>query len=99
MTEGLLARLDRWIAHYGEPFGNGRANPDNDIPYLLRDARAEVENLRNLIDEIADMDVGDPEMEHRDIIARCRKEQTRWHEGDAQMDVADDRLRNTEGET
>jgi hypothetical protein len=35
----LLARLDRWIEHFGKPTGNGRANPDNDMIYLLSDCR------------------------------------------------------------
>lgn len=47
------------------------------------DADCENERLRNLIDEIADMDVGDIEIEHREIIARCRAEQKIWLETDA----------------
>ena len=35
----LLTRLDRWIEHFGKPVGNGRANPDNDMIYLLSDCR------------------------------------------------------------
>lgn len=44
------------------------------------DTDAENTRLRELIDDIADMDLGDPEMEHREIIARCRAEQKRWSE-------------------
>lgn len=43
-------------------------------------AEDEVYRLRDLIDEIADMDIGDIEIEHREIIARCREEQKRWAE-------------------
>jgi hypothetical protein len=39
---------------------------------------AEVERLRDLIDEFADMDLTEPEVEHREIIDRCRQEQQRW---------------------
>jgi hypothetical protein len=40
MEGDLLGRLDRWIAHLGDdPTGAGRASPDNDFIYLLRDAR------------------------------------------------------------
>jgi hypothetical protein len=39
---------------------------------------AEVERLRNLVDEFADMDIAEPEIEHREIIDRCRQEQQRW---------------------
>lgn len=38
----------------------------------------ERDRLRELIEEIADMDIGDIEMEHREIIARCRAEAERW---------------------
>lgn len=44
------------------------------------DTDAENARLRDLIDEIADMDLGDPELEHREIIARCRDEQKKWSE-------------------
>ena len=43
--------------------------------------RLPVEELA-VIDDIADMDVGDVELEHREIIARCRAEQKRWTEDD-----------------
>lgn len=46
---------------------------------LVTDIEAERDRLRDLIDEIADMGLGDVEMEHRDIIARCRSEQKRWN--------------------
>ena len=38
----------------------------------------ERDRLRDLIEEIADMGIGEPEAEHRDIIARCRAEMKRW---------------------
>ena len=40
IKEALVARIDRWLTVFGEPMGNGRANPDNDMIYLLRDCRA-----------------------------------------------------------
>lgn len=46
---------------------------------FITDIEAERDRLRDLIDEIADMGIGDVEMEHRDIIARCRAEQKRWN--------------------
>lgn len=49
---------------------------------LASTAAREIERLRELIDDIADMDVGDVELEHREIIARCRAEQKRWTEDD-----------------
>lgn len=33
--EDILGRLNRWITHLGQPMGPGRANPDNDMIYLL----------------------------------------------------------------
>lgn len=33
----LLGRCNRWLDHFGYPMGNGHANPDNDMIYLLRD--------------------------------------------------------------
>lgn len=33
--------------------------------------------------DLADMDIGDVEIEHREIIARCREEQKRWQEDGA----------------
>lgn len=45
---------------------------------ITNDVEADNERLRELISDIADMDLGDPEMEHREIIARCREETMRW---------------------
>lgn len=47
---------------------------------LANDAANEIERLRELIEDIADMDVGDVEMEHREIIARCRAEAAKWED-------------------
>jgi len=46
----IVDRLDRWIAHLGEPTGAGRSDPDNDIVFLLRDARAEIQRLNGVVD-------------------------------------------------
>jgi len=43
----ILARLDRWRNHFGAPIGNGRANPDNDMWYLLSDAHDAISGLRS----------------------------------------------------
>ena len=53
-----------------------------DFYCIKRDAAAkgEVHRLRDLIDEIADMGLGEPEMEMRLIIDLCRHEQKRWTE-------------------
>lgn len=48
---------------------------------LLTPLERERDRLRELVDEIADMDLGEPEVEHREIIARCREEQKRWEDG------------------
>lgn len=40
----------------------------------------ERDELREIIDQIADMDIGDIEMEHREIVALCRRTQKRWTE-------------------
>lgn len=50
------------------------------IDAVAADTEAENARLRELIDEIADMDIGEPEIEHREIIARCRAEQRRWYD-------------------
>lgn len=53
MSDDLVKRLRRWQETFGKPIGNGRANPDNDMIYLLGDAAAslaakdaEIERLR-----------------------------------------------------
>jgi hypothetical protein len=43
---GILERLDRWRETLGEPMGNGRNNPDNDMFYLLADAALCIRGLR-----------------------------------------------------
>lgn len=48
------------------------------IDGLASDIESERDALRELIEEIADMDVGDVEIEHREIIARCRAEAKKW---------------------
>lgn len=45
---------------------------------IQADVSAENERLRAIISEIADMDLGDPELEHREIVARCRTEVASW---------------------
>lgn len=45
-----------------------------------RSFSGEVHRLRALIGDIADMDLGDVELEHREIIDRCRAEVERWEE-------------------
>jgi uncharacterized coiled-coil protein SlyX len=50
------------------------------IDDLASDVERERDRLRELIEEIADMDVGDIELEHREIIARCRAEAKRWED-------------------
>ena len=49
MSTNITSRIDRWIAHFGEPMGPGRANPDNDTIYLLTDTKAEIERLRSAL--------------------------------------------------
>lgn len=49
-------------------------------PTPCKPIERERDRLRELIEEIADMDLGDPEMEHREIIARCRKEVESWED-------------------
>lgn len=48
-----------------------------------RSFSGEVVRLRKLIEDIADTDFGDVEMEHRFIIDRCRAEMARWDEEEA----------------
>ncbi len=45
---------------------------------LASDIEKERDRLRELIEEIADMDLGDVEIEHRTIIDRCRAEVESW---------------------
>ncbi len=42
----VLDRLDRWRNHFGPPLVGGRANPDNDLTYLLMDAAECIRGLR-----------------------------------------------------
>ena len=42
----VLQRLKAWRALFGEPFPNGRSNPDNDIWFMLLDAEECIEGLR-----------------------------------------------------
>lgn len=48
------------------------------IDDLASDIEKERDRLRELIEEIADMDLGDVEIEHRTIIDRCRAEVESW---------------------
>jgi hypothetical protein len=43
----IVQRVDRWLEILGKPFGAGRANPDNELVYLLSDARAEIKRLQD----------------------------------------------------
>lgn len=45
----IASSLERWIKHLGKPTGAGRADPDNDILFLLMDARDEINRLRRAI--------------------------------------------------
>lgn len=75
IVEGLRATpCDR------EPFTSGHADC---ICRTANTAADEINRLRDLIDEIADMGLADPEIEHRAIIDRCRAEQRRWTGEDA----------------
>lgn len=42
----VIARLRRWRAVLGNPMERGRANPDNDMFYLLLDAEEAIAGLR-----------------------------------------------------
>ncbi len=42
----VLSRLRAWRELFGEPMGNGRNNPDNDMWFLLLDAQECIEELR-----------------------------------------------------
>lgn len=42
----LLRRLDDWQKHFGKPVAPGRANPDNDLFYVLADAEEAIRGLR-----------------------------------------------------
>lgn len=42
----ILERLDRWRETFGKPMAGGRANPDNDMIYLLADAAECIRGLR-----------------------------------------------------
>ncbi len=62
----------------------GLARAGEDLIDGLDAAREmEHERLRNLIADIADMDLGETEMEHREIVARCRAEVERWERASA----------------
>lgn len=43
---GILARLERWRETFGKPMLGGRANPANDMIYLLMDAAECIKGLR-----------------------------------------------------
>lgn len=49
---------------------------------IINDVEAENERLRELVDEIADMDPSEPEIHYRDIIARCRGVRRRGHDAE-----------------
>lgn len=51
----IASSLERWIKHLGKPTGAGRADPDNDILFLLMDARDEIKRLRAALQEILDI--------------------------------------------
>jgi hypothetical protein len=54
--------------------------------FAVSEADAEIARLRGVIGEIADMDgldLGEPEMERRAIIDRCKAEVARWEQEDA----------------
>ena len=42
----VVARLERWRETLGTPIGAGRANPDNDLIYLMMDAVEVINGLR-----------------------------------------------------
>jgi hypothetical protein len=42
----VIARLKEWRAVMGNPMGPGRANPDNDLFYLFKDAEDVIVGLR-----------------------------------------------------
>lgn len=50
--DDLVKRLDRWLATFGEPMGNGRSNPDNDMIYLLRDVSTRIASDAKRIAEL-----------------------------------------------
>lgn len=42
----VLQRIRAWRELFGEPFANGRNNPDNDIWFLLLDAEETITGLQ-----------------------------------------------------
>lgn len=42
----IMDRLTRWAKIFGEPIYGGRSNPDNDMFYLLTDAKECIQGLR-----------------------------------------------------
>lgn len=42
----VLSRIKNWLELFGEPFEDGRNNPDNDIYFLLLDAKEIFEGLQ-----------------------------------------------------
>lgn len=42
----ILERLELWREALGHPLGGGRANPDNDLIYLMSDAAECIRGLR-----------------------------------------------------
>lgn len=41
----IVDRLEKWQAVLGRPMAPGRANPDNDLFYLLLDAREHIQEV------------------------------------------------------
>lgn len=42
----VLSRIKAWRELFGQPFANGRNNPDNDIWFLLLDAEECIKGLQ-----------------------------------------------------
>lgn len=42
----VLSRIKAWRTLFGEPFPNGRNNPDNDMWFLMLDAEECIEGLQ-----------------------------------------------------
>lgn len=42
----IEGRIERWIKACGPVWGGGRANPDNDMYFLMRDALKEIRRLK-----------------------------------------------------
>lgn len=86
----VVERLRNWIHAIGQPAGNGRANPDNDMIYLLRDAADEIEELRARA-EAAEAKLAQTHA----ALAKAREEMlkdllNRWVQKDESLDAAFD---------